>query len=640
MGRPITPDDLWALPRVGQPEAVSQTTAVVPVVAFDEDHDEGISRLWLVDLAGEQRPLTRPDRHATKPVVSPDRRRVAYLERVDGRAQVHVLPLDGGEAEPVGDLPLGVRGLAWLPGGDGFVVAAPLYRDAPDLEGTRALRDEREARRPPFVTEHRITRYWDRWLDRLDHLFRLDLDGTLTHLTPSLDRAIALDDPHGSFAVAPDGTRVAFALDVFEEAWERLAFDLHLVTTTGGPVERIELPPVAHRRRPRWTPDGSGLVYGIQREWDFYADRVRLAHLDLDAGVETVLTEAWDRSCGGWELDDRGVVFAAEDAARLRLFRIGLEPAEPAPLATPPGSAHGPRPYGGVVWHRVESMSEPPQVAVTGDTTEVVTDFGSELLAELDLGRVEEFVVAGHGGDPVQVFVVHPPGEAAGRRPLVHNVHGGPHGVVLDAWHWRWNTQVFAATGAVVASVNFHGSSSWGQEFAASIHGRWGDQPAVDVLAATDHLVDLGLVDPERMAIAGGSYGGYLVAWLTTITDRFAAAICHAGVVDLRGQWACDLTAGRERSIGGPPWEDPEAVERWSPVAGIGAVVTPTLVLHGAKDERVVPTQGLLWYGLLKGKGVPARLAWFPDEGHWIERRGDGLVWWREVLGWLHRWLG
>lgn len=269
-----------------------------------------------------------------------------------------------------------------------------------------------------------------------------------------------------------------------------------------------------------------------------------------------------------------------------------------------------------------------------------MSSFTLAATADLALGEVEELRFPGADGAEVQAFLVHPPVgvEGGSPPPLLHNVHGGPHGVVLDSWHWRWNVQVMAAAGFLVASVNFHGSSSWGQEFAASIHGAWGDRPAADVLGLTDLLVEEGRVDPRRMAVAGGSYGGYLVTWLTTLTERFAAAVCHAGVTDLLGQWASDLTYGRERSVGGVPWEDLEAVLRWSPAAHVAGVTTPTLVVHGARDERVVPSQGLLWYGLLKAKGVPTRLVWFPEQGHWVERRADALLWWEEVLGWVRRW--
>jgi len=353
----------------------------------------------------------------------------------------------------------------------------------------------------------------------------------------------------------------------------------------------------------------------------------------IATGTEQVITADWDRSAGGWEfISNDELVFHAEDEGRVRIFTLPIEGGTPTPQ-TSTGSNHGAQVGVDCFWHRTESMNMPPEVAFTcGGHTTVVSGFNAELLSELDLRPAEEIRFEGAKGDQIQAFVIEPPAfDNATRWPLLHNVHGGPHNGIMDNWHWRWNPQVMAAAGYVVASVNFHGSSSFGDAFARSIRGSWGDMPARDIEAATDHLISLGYIDEDRMTIAGGSYGGYLVSWLTTQTDRYTASICHAGVTDLVGQWASDHTAGRERAVGGVPW-------RWSPTAHTHDIVTPTLVIHGELDYRVVVTQGLALYGLLKAKGVPTRLVYFPNEGHWIETRNNALLWWSEFVGWLDRW--
>lgn len=645
--RPITADDLWAMSRVGQPRPIPGTaSAIVPVTTYDVEDNKGTSRLWKVDADGTMVPLTMGGIDASAPSPSPAGDRVAFLRKDDDeQRQLHVMRLDGGEAEVVTDLPLGAGEAVWLPDGSGLVFAAPLYRDAPDLASTieeHAQRNERKMR--AVATEDRVYRFWDTWLagEKIHHLFHLDLStSAVRDLTPDLTAWIAMDDPAGTFDVAPDGAEVAFVADISPPPHGVLQFTVHTVPLRGGDATRVTESPPAEQRRPRYSPDGTHLLYGMQREADFYADRVRLVLLDRHTGTETVLTEEWDRSASGWEwAGDSRIVFSAADRARVRIYETAPKVEEPRPL-TDGGSTHGPRPEGELIWCRYEDASHPPDVAVIGTSgRRVVSGFNTEILDDLDLGAVEEFTTAGHDGREVQGWLVYPPGfDPAARWPLLHNIHGGPHGVNGDSWHWRWNTQVFAAAGYVVSSVNFHGSEGWGQEFAASIHGRWGDQPAFDVLAANEHHRNLGFIDDDRIAIAGGSYGGYLVTWLTTITDHFAAAICHAGVTDLLGQWASDVTAGRERSIGGVPWKDLDAVQRWSPVAHTGNVTTPTLVIHGERDFRVVVTQGLLWYGLLHAKGVPTRLVYYPDEGHWIEKPQNSLHWYGEFLGWLDRWL-
>ena len=645
MTRPITPQDLWNLRRVGQPEHVPGTTSVVVPVAAYPDGERPTSVLYLIERDGGTRQLTSSERHATDPAPDHAGERVAFLSKVgDDKAQIHVISLSGGEAHKRSDLPLGAKFVTWVPERNSLVVVAPLLRGFPSVESTETEIDERGDVVRPVVTEDRVYRHWKRWLagDTIDHLFRIDLDdGSTHHLTPGLDRLIGLDDLSGSVTVTPDGRTIIFTLDDFDEPWEQLSFALHTVPVDGGEITRLPTADTAQQVRPRVSPNGATLIYGVQYEENYYADLVRIVAHHIPTGVERVITRDWDRSAAGWEfISNDEIVFHAEDEGRVRIFTMTIDEGIPNPQ-TSTGSNHGARVGTDCFWHRSETMHQPPEVAITcGGHTEPVSSFNTEHLVEFDLRPAEEIRYAGARGDQIQAYIVHPPGfDPARTWPLLHNVHGGPHNGVMDAWHWRWNTQVMAAAGSVVVSVNFHGSSSFGDSFTRCIQGAWGDMPARDVEAGTDHLIDLGYIDPDRMAIAGGSYGGYLVSWLTTRTDRYAAAICHAGVTDLLGQWASDHTAGRDRAVGGVPWEDMDAVLRWSPLANTHDIVTPTLVIHGELDYRVVVTQGLVLYGILKAKDVPSRLVYFPNEGHWIEERSNASVWWNEFIDWLERWL-
>jgi dipeptidyl aminopeptidase/acylaminoacyl peptidase len=188
--------------------------------------------------------------------------------------------------------------------------------------------------------------------------------------------------------------------------------------------------------------------------------------------------------------------------------------------------------------------------------------------------------------------------------------------------------------------VNFHGSTGFGEKFTRSILGRWGDQPYDDIMAATDRLISRGLVEPERMAITGGSYGGYLVSWIASQSDRFAAIVNHAGVSDFQTQYASDVTHGRARSMGGEPWDNMEGLDRYNPMRYAKGFHSPMLVIHGEKDYRVPSDQGLEIYGVYKAMNLPARLVCYPDENHWILKPQNSRHWYGEVLSWLDRWLG
>jgi dipeptidyl aminopeptidase/acylaminoacyl peptidase len=496
------------------------------------------------------------------------------------------------------------------------------------------------------VTENVVYRFWKRWLvgGEIHHLFHLDLgSGELTDLTPDLNQLIALDEVSGVFDVSPDGTEVVFAADIEPAPHKRFRFAIHTVAlddTTPRLLDNVGSIP-AQQLRPRYSPDGRFIAFGEQHEPDYYADHVKLVQIDRATGEKTDLAPWWDRSAGGWEYTiDADLVLHATNEGSMSVFLLAVGSDKPTRL-TESGYAHGPRPTRGPLWLRIESPAEPADVAVLNpDGIRRVGGFNDQL-GQIELGRIEELRFPGSGGATIQAHVVYPPGfDPSKKWPLIHNIHGGPHNASGGSWHYRWNTQAFAAAGYVVVSVNFHGSDSFGDDFARSIRGAWGDKPMQDIMAATDYLVALGFIDEDRMAIVGGSYGGYLVSWLTSQTDRFAVAICHAGVTDLLGQWASDITSGRDTAVGGTPWEDIDAVLRWSPLAHAGGMSTPTLVIHGEKDYRVVVTQGLALYGVLKQKGVDARLVYYPDEGHWIEKPQNSLHWYEEFLAWLDRYIG
>jgi len=646
MSSPITAADLWSLRRVGQPQPLPDgSAAIVPVTTYDFDANKPTTLLYRLAADGSATQLTT--REASQPAVSPDGERVAFVRPVgDGPSQLHVMPLAGGEAQVLTDLPLGVGESKWLPNGSGLIVTAPLLQGHSSVDTTMAELEARKGRHgSAIVTEDRVYRYWKRWLvgGRIHHLFSVDATtGEATDLTPGLERLFTTEaEPAGVFDISPDGSQIALTLEVELEGRPHFQFAIHTLPAAGGTPEQLMADLPAQQRRPRYSPDGNSLLFGTQLEHAYYADRVRLTRYGFDSGEAEIISEDWDGSAAGWEFTGpSSVVFYAEHQGRNRLFTTNLAGSTPELVEGEP-SWHGPAPAGSTVWCRAESAAGPPEVGIVeGGQTRRVSTFNDAALSELDLGATDTIHVSGADDAEIEVKLVFPPGfDPKKKWPLLHNVHGGPHGLVNEDWHWRWNTQVMAAAGYVVASVNFHGSTSWGEDFTGSIRGAWGDKTFTDVMAATDALVATGYIDEDRMAVAGGSYGGYLVTWITTQTDRFKASICHAGVTDLLGQWASDLTEGREKAVGGVPWENLKDIQRWSPMANTRDIVTPTLVIHGELDYRVVITQGLVLYGALQHKGVPSRLVYFPDEGHWIESPANAMTWWDEFLGWLDRWV-
>lgn len=684
--RPMTVDDLWALPRVGTPRSSPDgQLVVVPVTSYDVAANEGTGRLWLVPVAGgEPRPLTGPDSSASQPAWSPDGRLLAYLRKPGGEKpkgekkprhpdvpQLYLMSLDGGEPERLTDLPLGVSDPRFFPDGSKVAFLAPLFKDAPTPEGTAQRKQAREDDPvKAYTTEDRVYRYWDHWLTdgQVHHLFVLDLaTRDLVDLTPGSTRWFGLFDATDSYRIRPDGREIAFGATRSEPPHSPILWGLFTVPVPDELRPGLDLPaaapipgqPEGHCVRPVYAPDGASLVYGWTREIDFYASPTRLVVYDPVTGSHTPVANDWDASAQGWTFgDDRATVYlAAEVQARTALYALDLTLALADPDGVLPrelvrgGWLGDPEVAGTRIVTTYQSITRPPEVwtcALDGSGAYLVTDFCGPLLTDIELCTVEEETFAGADGDPVQMFLLYPPGVTpppSGERPerplpLVHLIHGGPHGVFGDQWHWRWCGHVVAAPGYLVCLVNFHGSTGSGDAFTRSILGQWGDRPYADIMAATDLLLARGLVDPARMAATGGSYGGYMVSWIAGHTDRFACLINHAGVSDFQAQHATDITQGRHRSFGGDLIQNQAGMDYNNPLRYAANFKSPMLVIHGQKDYRVPYVQGLQTYNVYQAKGLPSRLVIYPDENHWILKPKNSQHWYGEFLGWLKRWIG
>ena len=246
-------------------------------------------------------------------------------------------------------------------------------------------------------------------------------------------------------------------------------------------------------------------------------------------------------------------------------------------------------------------------------------------------------------GEPVQVWLTYPPGfDAKKKWPLLHSIHGGPHG--MHGYSFNANAQALAAQGYAVLLINPRGSSGYGQKFADGCLNDWGGGDYRDLMKGVDFvLAKYSFVDGARMAAAGGSYGGYMAAWVGAHTDRFKAIIAHAAVYDLESMYgATEELWFPEWEFKGVPWQNRAEYDRWSAHSfeqNYGKYKVPMLVIHGEQDYRVPYTQGLELFTALQRQGVPSKLVLFTNEGHWIGQPHNSQLWYREFLAWLAMYL-
>ena len=342
--------------------------------------------------------------------------------------------------------------------------------------------------------------------------------------------------------------------------------------------------------------------------------------------------------------DGKGLYLLLEDRGRHGLYRLGLRDAMPQPVA-PSGTIGGfaqSRDGKRIAFDRATLTHPPALFAIGADGTgeRPIETLNRALLARAALGAVREFTVKGWRGHPVQVWVVYPPRfDPKKKWPLLHSIHGGPHAAHVDGWHFRWNTQVFAGRGYVVVGVNYHGSSGFGQKWLETITGDYGVREYADTEAATDFMLRQGYIDRERLVASGGSYGGYMVAYMNGHTDRYKTYVCHAGCYDWVSMMATDGYRFFAKELGAFHWDNPARVMKQSPHHYARRMKTPTLVVHGELDYRVPATQALQYYNTLRARKVPARLVYFPDENHWILKPQNSRLWYREFFAWVKKYV-
>jgi dipeptidyl aminopeptidase/acylaminoacyl peptidase len=284
------------------------------------------------------------------------------------------------------------------------------------------------------------------------------------------------------------------------------------------------------------------------------------------------------------------------------------------------------------------SPTEIFRVASTGGTPVALTHLNDAVLNAHQLTPLEEFWVNAQDGSRVQSFMVKPYGFQEGRKyPVLMLIHGGPQGFWGHSWTYRWNAQIFAAAGYLVVMPNPRGSTGYGQKFIDEINGDWGGKPFDDIMTVTDHVAaNVPYADPGLMVAAGASYGGYMIDWILGHTQRFKALVTHDGVYDL----ASEFGATEELwfplwEYGGTPWDKPEDYAKYSPSNFVKDFHTPTLVVHGEQDFRVPYTQGLQLFTALQMQKVPSKLLLFPDEGHWVLKPQNSVLWYKTVIDWL-----
>ncbi len=654
--RPMTIDDLITAIRVSEPRISPDGKQVMftrTTTALDSGRRN--ADIWSVPADGSapSNELIGGDKTENSPRFTPDGRHIAFISNRDGAAQVYLADAGGGGVKQVTKVSGGVQPpLVMSPDGKRVAFVSDVYPQCKDEECNRHTREalEKDPVKVRLLTGLPF-RHWDEWRTNIrHHVFVADLDtGEARDVTPG-----DYDSPphfyeDGGIAFAPDSRSIAFVSNRDGRDREMMSTnrDVWLVPVMGGEPKKITANPAADNQ-PVFSPDGTLLAVSAQRRAGFESDRWYIDLYNLATGSKRTLFESPDISVEEFTFSSNGrsIFFTASEKGTLNLYVIPVSGGVPK-LVTKGGSISQLQAGPDFILFSKSTLTAPPElfrVSLDGSSTKQLTNENSPWLSRTAMPQTESVTVTGAAGTSIQYWLLKPPNFDPSRKyPAVFLIHGGPQGDWGDSWSSRWNPALWAAQGWIVAAPNPRGSTGFGQRFVDEISQDWCGKVMVDLNAVFDAVAKFSFVDPQRMGIAGASYGGYAVDWLIGHTDRFKAAVSHDGVFNLETMsyeseelWFTDWESG------GPPWSTAarKHFARCSPHLSADKIKTPTLVITNEQDFRVPVDQGLQLFTALRRNGVPSETLIFPDEGHWVLGALDSKRWHETVFGWMKKYIG
>ncbi len=486
------------------------------------------------------------------------------------------------------------------------------------------------------------------------------------------------------YAFSPDGQEICYASNHDKNPAASTNNDLWIVPVNGAtgasPVQvlaqtrNITADNPASDSSPLYSPDGHYIAYRAQHRPGYESDRFRLMLYDRKTSEKRDIAPDFDQWVGTftWSPDSKTIYFASEHMRHSLIYAVGpIDTKVPAVRTLVYGydddmavTAGGKK----LVFSRM-SLKAPVEI-YTADATaegcpartgnvdeghescslnkdEALTHVNNQPLSQIDMSDGEAFSFRGAKGDEVEGTIVKPPNfDASKKYPVKFLIHGGPQGAWGDDWSYRWNAELFAAPtsstpgGYVVIMINFHGSTGYGQKFIDAINGDWGGAPFEDLMKGLDYAEKTyPFIDKNRECALGASYGGYMANWILGHTDRFKCIVTHDGMFNAESAWGTTEELWFNNwEFKGTPYDNRASYEKWSPHQYATNFKTPTLVIHGQRDYRLDVSEGLQLFTTLQMEGVPSKMLYFPDEGHWVLKPQNSQLWYKTVNDWVDQW--
>jgi dipeptidyl aminopeptidase/acylaminoacyl peptidase len=677
----MTFDDMMQMKRLGE-------TAVSPdgkwlaysVTTVNLAADTKTPELWLQAIAGgDPTKLSVAQPGDSDPQFAPDGKQFLFISGRTGAPQIWLADFDSASGatsheRKLTNLNLGIDNAKWSPDGRSIAFTAPVYPDCPAI----ALNDngvgaecnyDRAAKAADSKVKARIFtellyRHWDHYTgDQRSHIFLVSVEGGgVRDLNPGDTHDVPPFSLEGSGCgcdFSPDGKELAFTeKDVPDEAISTNSdiFTLDLTDPTGKPV-KVSMS-LGGDLNPAYSPDGKFLAWRSQAHAGYESDKFRLVLYDRQKKTIKDLLPSFDNWVDefAWTPDAKHILFVSAVQGEEPVFVAGLDGGERA-FAEPPccgefSDLHPIKSGGGLLVATKMTIASPGESALfatmgmeVGDRS--VTHLNTAILAQLDLPKMESFWFTAKDGTKLEGFLIRPPGfDPAKKYPVKFLIHGGPQGNWGDDWSYRWNAELFAAKGYVVVVINPRGSTGYGQAIVDGVNGDWGGKPFTDLMTGLDYAEQhYNFIDTHRECALGASYGGYMANWILGHTNRFKCIVTHDGMFNAESAFgSTEEDWFNIWEFKGHPWDyygKPDSdnpFRKWSPSLYAKNFHTPTLVVHGQLDYRLDVSEGFQLFDTLQMLGVPSKMLYFPDEGHWVLKPQNSQLWWKTVNDWVDQW--